>query len=46
MAKVTTDKTEEKPKESRWKGIPMSEKELKEWQKSFSDIEDSIKRLK
>ena len=26
-------------------GIPMSEEALKEWQKAFTDIEDSIKYL-
>ena len=26
-------------------GIPMTEEELKEWKKSFSDIEESINRL-
>lgn len=27
------------------KGIPMSEEELKEWEKSFADIEASIEAL-
>ena len=27
------------------KGIPMAEEELKEWQKSFTDIEESIEAL-
>ena len=26
-------------------GVPMDEESLKEWQKSFQDIEDSIKNL-
>lgn len=26
-------------------GVPMSEEALKEWQKTFTDIEDSIKYL-
>ena len=27
------------------KGIPMTEEALKEWQKAFSDIEESIENL-
>ncbi len=27
------------------KGIPMTEDEVKEWQKAFSDIEESIENL-
>ena len=34
-----TEMTDKKPK---WAGIPMSEEELKEYEKSFSDIEASI----
>lgn len=36
MEAVTTGK---------WSGLPMSEKSFKEWQKAFSDIEDSINAL-
>ncbi len=35
MAQATTDKVHH--------GCPMSETELAEWQKAFSDIEESIK---
>lgn len=31
-----------KPTKPKWAGIPMSEEELKEYEKSFSDIEASI----
>lgn len=31
--------------ESHWSGKPMSEESYKDWQKSFSDIEDCIKEL-
>lgn len=34
MAQETTDKVHH--------GIPMSEEELKEWQKAFTDIEESV----
>ena len=27
------------------KGIPMAEEELKEWQKAFTDIEESIEAI-
>lgn len=36
MAQGTTGKRE---------GIPMSEEEKKRWQKSFSDVEESIENL-
>ena len=37
--------TETKQKGSTRPGIPMSEEELKEWIKTFSDIEESINNL-
>ena len=43
--KKKTKTNEEKPKESNFSGIEMSEKSYKEWQKSFTDIEESIKDL-
>lgn len=30
---------------SKYSGRPLSEEELKEWQKAFTDIEDSIENL-
>lgn len=36
-----TEKSETKGKQTR-KGLPMSEKSLAEWQKAFTDIEESI----
>ena len=37
--------TEEKKEYEKWQGRPMSEEELNEWKKSFSDIEESIEAL-
>ena len=37
--------TEEKKENEKWQGRPMSEEELNEWKKSFSDIEESIEAL-
>lgn len=37
--------TETKKRNNTRPGIPMSEEELKEWKKSFSDIEESINNL-
>ena len=37
--------TEEKKENEKWQGVPMSEEELNEWKKSFSDIEESIEAL-
>lgn len=35
----------ETAKTSKYAGIPLSEEEYKEWQKAFSDIEESIEAL-
>ena len=37
--------TEEKKENEKWQGRPMSEEELNEWKKSFTDIEESIEAL-
>ena len=37
--------TEEKRKSHYPPGIPMNEEELKEWKKSFTDIQESIDEL-
>ena len=42
--KTTENKTEVKTI-SKTSGIPMSKESYKEWQKSFSDIEESINNL-
>ena len=44
LSKTTENKTEAKTI-SKTSGIPMSEEEYKEWQKSFTDIEDCINNL-
>lgn len=44
IKKTTENKTEVKTI-SKTKNIPMSEEEYKEWQKSFTDIEDCINNL-
>jgi len=44
LPKATENKTEVKTI-SKTRGIPMNEEEYKEWQKSFSDIEDCINDL-
>ena len=36
---------EKEEKAKKHSGLPMSEKSLKEWQKAFSDIDESIKAL-
>lgn len=36
----------DKPKESKWKGKPCDEKGLKEYEKTWKDMEDCFKRLK
>lgn len=45
VTKKKSEKTEEKPKESKFTGLVMSEKSYKEWQKAFTDMEESIKDL-
>ena len=40
------DNKEKKPITTIRGGIPMTEEEYSEWQKSFQDIEDCIKKLK
>ena len=42
---MSEEKKETKKTEVR-SGIPMNEEELKEWQQSFQDIEDSIQYCK
>lgn len=37
--------TDEKEVKSKFAGVPCSEESLKEWQKSFTDIEESIEGL-
>lgn len=39
---MEAEMTDNKPNKPKWAGIPMSEEELKEYEKSFSDIEASI----
>ena len=40
-----TTKDEEIKTISKTKGIPMSEESYKEWQKAFTDIEESIEQM-
>ena len=39
---MAVEMTDNKPNKPKWAGISMSEEELKEYEKSFSDIEASI----